>query len=84
MLDAKISLVPMHQLIVPSTLLAPATQIRTHKVTKIHNIILKPLTYCMSYFFKIALKQISKTDHAIPLVTTVESILGVPVHVIGA
>ena len=38
----------------------------------------------MSYFFKIALKQISKTDHAIPLVTTVESILGVPVHVIGA
>ena len=64
MLDAKISLVPMHQLIVPSTLLAPATQIRTHKVTKIHNIMLKPLTYCMSYFFKIALKQISKTDHA--------------------
>ena len=62
MLDAKISLVPMHQLIVPSTLLAPATQIRTRKVTKLH--ILKPLTYCMSYFFKIALKQISETDHA--------------------
>ena len=33
-LDAKISLVPTHQLIVPSTLLAPATHIRSHKVTK--------------------------------------------------
>ena len=43
MLDAKISLVPTHQLIVPSTLLAPATEIRTHKATKIHT--LKPLTY---------------------------------------
>ena len=46
MLDAKISLVPMHQLIVPSTLLAPATEIRTHKST------LKPLTY--KPFFKTA------------------------------
>ena len=51
MLDAKISLVPKHQLIVPSTLLAPATEIRTHKPTKtqkhkaakIHTF--KPLTY---------------------------------------
>ena len=43
MLDAKISLVPTHQLIVLSTLLAPATEIRTHKATKIHT--LKPLTY---------------------------------------
>ena len=34
MLDAKISLVPKHQLIVPSTLLAPATEIRTHKTTQ--------------------------------------------------
>ena len=49
--DAKISLVPTHQLIVPSTLLAPATEIRIHKATKterykatkIHT--LKPLTY---------------------------------------
>ena len=32
-LDAKISFVPTHQLIVPSTLLAPATHIRTHKAT---------------------------------------------------
>ena len=41
-LDAKISLVPTHQLIVPSTFLAPATDIRTYKATKIHT--LKPLT----------------------------------------
>ena len=34
MLDAKISLVPAHQLTVPSTLLPPATNIRTHKATK--------------------------------------------------
>ena len=40
--SAKISLVPKHQLIVPSTLLAPATDIRTHKATKIHT--LSPLT----------------------------------------
>ena len=39
----KISLVPTHQLIVPSTLLAPTTNIRTHKATKIHT--LEPLTY---------------------------------------
>ena len=43
MLDDKISLVPTHQLIVSSTLLAPATEIRTHKATEIHT--LKPLTY---------------------------------------
>ena len=30
-LHAKISLVPTHQLIVPSTLLAPATEIHTHE-----------------------------------------------------
>ena len=63
MLDAKISLVPMHQLIVPSTLLTLATQnnpnTQSHKDTYT-----QPLTYCMSYFFKIALKQISETDHA--------------------
>ena len=52
MLDAKISLVPTHQLIVPSTLLAPATEIRTRKDTKIHT--LKPLTY--ELFFQIAQK----------------------------
>ena len=34
LVDAKISLVPKHQLIVPSTLLALATNIRTYKVTK--------------------------------------------------
>ena len=34
MLDAKISLVPTHQLIVPSTILALATNIRTYKDTK--------------------------------------------------
>ena len=33
-LDAKISLVLTYQLIVPSTLLAPATNIRTYKATK--------------------------------------------------
>ena len=32
-LDAKILLVPRHQLIVPSPLLAPATDIRTYKAT---------------------------------------------------
>ena len=39
----KLSLVPMHQLVVPSTLLAPATEIRTLKATKIHT--LKSLIY---------------------------------------
>ena len=34
MLDAKISLVPTHQLIVPSTILALETKIRTYKATK--------------------------------------------------
>ena len=34
MLDAKISLVATHQLKVPWTLLAPATDIRTYKATK--------------------------------------------------
>ena len=43
MLDAKIYLVPMHQLVAPATLLAPATEIRTHKATEIHT--LEPLTY---------------------------------------
>ena len=33
-LDAKISLVPKHKLIVPSPFLAPATQIQTDKATK--------------------------------------------------
>ena len=33
MLNAKIAWVPARQLIVPSTLLAPATEIRTHKDT---------------------------------------------------
>ena len=37
-LDAKISLVPKHQFIVPSTLLAPATEIRTHKAIKVHTL----------------------------------------------
>ena len=41
--NAKMSLVPKHQLIVPSTLLALATNIRTYKATKIHT--LTPLTY---------------------------------------
>ena len=43
MLDAKISLVPTHQLIVRSTLLAPTTNISLYKATKIHT--LKPLKY---------------------------------------
>ena len=34
----KISLLPKHQLIVPSTLLALATNIRTYKATKIHTL----------------------------------------------
>ena len=42
-LDAKISLAPKHKLIVPSTLLAPATHIQTDKATVIH--MLRPLTY---------------------------------------
>ena len=33
-LEAKISLAPKHQLMVPSTLLAPATHIPTDKATK--------------------------------------------------
>ena len=37
-LDAKISLVPKHQLIVPPTLLAPATHISTDKATKIYTL----------------------------------------------
>ena len=36
-IDAKISLVPKHQLIVPSTLLALATNISTYKVTKLQS-----------------------------------------------
>ena len=56
-LDAKISLVPKHQLIAPSTLLALATNIPTYKLrykaTKIHT--LTALTYTVfSIFFKIA------------------------------
>ena len=47
------TLTATHQLIVPSTLLAPATNIRTCKATKIHK--LKPLTHEL-FFFKIALK----------------------------
>ena len=43
LIDAKISSVPKHQLIVPSTLLALATNIRRYKATKIHT--LTPLTY---------------------------------------
>ena len=43
MLHDKISLVPTHQLIISSTLLAAATEIQTHKATEIHT--LKPLTY---------------------------------------
>ena len=39
----KLSLVPMHELIVPSTLLPPAIEIRTLKATKIHT--LKSLMY---------------------------------------
>ena len=41
-LDAKILLVPRHQLIVPSPLLADATDIRTYKATMKRT--LKPLT----------------------------------------
>ena len=52
-LDAKIALVPTHQLIVPSTLLAPATEIRTHKATKTQRYIRSNYRH-MSYFFKIA------------------------------
>jgi len=52
LIDAKISLVPKHQLMVPSTLLALATNIRRYKATKIHT--LTPLTY--ELFFKIVQK----------------------------
>ena len=50
MLDAKVSLVPTHQLAVPSTLLAPAT---TSKHTKPQRYIWSNHWH-MSYFFKIA------------------------------
>ena len=40
-LDAKISLVPKHRPIVPSTLLAPATNIRTDTATKIQTLSFK-------------------------------------------
>ena len=55
LIDAKISLVPKHQLIVPSTLLAPATNIWTYKATKPQRYI-RSLHWHMSYFFKIAQK----------------------------
>ena len=42
-LDTKIWLVLLHQLILPSTLLAPATNIQKYKATKMQ--MLKPLTY---------------------------------------
>ena len=54
-LDAKISLVPKHNPIVPSTLLAPATHIQTDKATKPQEYILLGHWH-MSYFFKIAQK----------------------------
>ena len=57
-LDAKISLVLTYQLIVPSTLLAPATNIRTYKATKPQRYI-HPNHWHMSYFFKIAQKGLS-------------------------
>ena len=52
LVDAKISLVPKHQLIVPSTLLALATNNRRYKATKIHT--LTPMTY--ELFLKIGQK----------------------------
>ena len=50
-LDAKISLVPEHQLIVPSTSLAPATDIQMHK-PRGHKATYAQTTdiQCMSYF----------------------------------
>ena len=56
MRDAKISLVLRHQLIVSSTLLAPATEIRKHNATEIHT--LKLLTY--ELFFQKSSKMKSK------------------------
>ena len=55
-LDAKISLVPKHQLIVPPTLLVPATHIHTEKATNPQRYI-RSNHWHMSYFFKIAKKQ---------------------------
>ena len=52
LIDAKISLVPKHQLIVPSTLLALATNIQRYKATKIHT--LTPMTYEL-FFSKMAI-----------------------------
>ena len=49
-IDAKISLVLKHQLIVPSTLLPLATNIPTYKATKIHT----PTPLINELFFKIA------------------------------
>ena len=81
LIDAKISLVSKLQLIVPSTLLALATTIRTYKVTKIHT--LTELTYglffqnssirvfswakCSTDFSYVMLKETFSLPHQIPL-----------------
>ena len=82
LIDAKISLVSKPQLIVPSTLLALATTIRTYKVerykaTKIHT--LTELTYelfwirvfswarCSTDFSYVMLKETFSLPHQIPL-----------------
>ena len=58
LIDAKISLVPKHQLIVPSTLLAPPTNIWTYKATKpqSHKDTYAHSTDIWAIFFKIAQK----------------------------
>ena len=55
MLDDKTSLVPKHQI---TTLLAPATEIRTHKATEIHT--LKPLTYELFWKMEISFQDNKK------------------------
>ena len=52
LIDAKISLVSAPQLIVPSTLLALSTTIRTYKVTKIQS---HKDTYALAYVFFLSL-----------------------------
>ena len=56
--NEKTSLVPTQQLIVPLTLLAPATEIRTLKATKIHT--LKSLIYELFFEKKKKKKKNSK------------------------
>ena len=57
----KISLVPKHQLIIPSTLFALATNIRRYKATNIHT--LTPLTYKIAQQRKLSRHSMTSKTH---------------------